>query len=396
MSEAAVSGAIADERFASTPTLAVLLGAAILGPAIFLILPAFVGALADTFGFSEGQLGLLASADLIGMSVAAATGLYWVPRWSWRRVVGGALVVVVLGNLASTLLATFATLISLRVVVGFAGGMIMAIVMSYMARRDDPNRAAAILFICQVSFIVVALASLPPVVAAYGVDAIFVILAALTSVLFLFISRIPVGAPRLDIQVLARGVRRLPGIIVLASMALFFVAQAGLWGFVELMGEDKGISPGEVGAALALSTLISLAGPIYGATVGERFGRKIPLVFSAVVQFIAMAGLIHVDYGFIEFLIILSLYQLGWNLPLSYQFSVMVHTDLTRRLVVLVPSLQGFGIALGPMIMGFGVEAYDYTAVPIIAAAFMVLYCFAILPFSGMSALTGARKESVQ
>ena len=396
MSEAAVSGSMADEHFASTATLAVLLGAAILGPAIFLILPAFVGALADTFGFSEGQLGLLASADLIGMSVAAATGLYWVPRWSWRRVTTGALVVVVLGNLASTLLTTFATLISLRVVVGFAGGMIMAIVMSYMARRDDPNRAAAILFICQVSFIVIALASLPPVVAVHGVDAIFVILAALTSVLFLFISRIPVGAPTLDAQLLSVNASPLPGIIVLASMALFFVTQAGLWGFVELMGEGRGISPGEVGAALALSTLVSLGGPIYGATVGERYGRKIPLVFSALVQFIAMAGLFFLDYGFIEFLVILSLYQLGWNLPLSYQFSVMVHTDLTRRLVVLVPSLQGFGIALGPMIMGFGVEAYGYAAVPIIAALFLVLYCFAILPFSGVSAATRPREEAIQ
>ncbi len=46
------------------------------------------------------------------------------------------------------------------------------------------------------------------------------------------------------------------------------------------------------------------------------------------------------------------------------------------------------------VMLGFGVEAYSYAAVPLIAAAFVTMYCFAILPFTGMPADT--REEPVQ
>jgi predicted MFS family arabinose efflux permease len=367
--------------------LAAVLAVAILGPAVFLILPAFVGALAETFGFSDAQLGLLASADLFGMGVAAATGLYWLRRWPWQRVVRPALLVVVLGNLAATVPDDFSSLVSIRLVVGCAGGMIMAVAMAFFAHREDPNRAMAWLLVGQVTFIVVALSTLPPVVEAYGVDSIFAILALLTGGLLLVVRFIPARAPAGD-AARTQGGRPLVAVLVLVSIAMFFVAQSGLWAFVGLIGENAGLSTSEVATALALSTTISLLGPLYGVVVSERFGCRPPIIVGLACHLVVVVWMSFYSYGFVGFLILLSLFQLGWNLPLSYQFSVLVRRDVSRRLVALVPTFQAMGIAAGPVVLGFAIESSGYGVAPQIAAACLLAYAVLLIPLAGMKSVT--------
>ena len=364
-----------------------MLAVAILGPAVFLILPAFVGALAQTFGFTDAQLGLLASADLFGMGVAAATGLYWLRRWPWQRVVRPALLVVVLGNLAATVPDDFSTLLSIRLVVGCAGGMIMAVAMAFFAHREDPNRAMAWLLVGQVTFIVIALSTLPPVVEAYGVDSIFAILAVLTGALLLVVRFIPTGAPADDAARIQSG-RPLAAVLVLVSIAMFFVAQSGLWAFVGLIGEDAGLSVSEVATALALSTTISLLGPLYGVTVSERFGCRPPIIVGLACHLVVVVWMSFYSYGFVGFLILLSLFQIGWNLPLSYQFAVLVRRDVSRRLVALVPTFQAMGIAAGPVVLGFAIESSGYGVAPQIAATFLLAYAVLLVPLAGMKSVT--------
>lgn len=374
-----------DSRFHSTAALAVVLAAAILGPAVFLILPAFVGALAETFGFTDGQLGVLASADLFGMGIAAATGLYWLHRWPWPRVVRPALLVVVLGNLAATVPDDFSTLLAIRLVVGFAGGLIMAVAMAFFSHRNDPNRAMAWLLVGQVTFIVIALSTLPAVVEAYGVDSIFAILALLTSALLLVVRYIPEGAPAGD-ATRSRGGGTLAGVVVLVAIAMFFVALSGLWAFVGLIGEDAGLSAAEVATALALSTAISLLGPLYGVAVSERFGCRPPIIGGLACHLVVVVWMSFYSYGFFGFLILLSLFQLGWNLPLSYQFAVLVRRDISRRLVALVPTFQAMGIAAGPVVLGFAIESFGYRVAPQVAATFLLAYGVLLVPLAGTKA----------
>jgi len=369
-----------DERFKGTGTLAVMLGIAVLGPAVFLLLPAFIGALADTYQLSDGELGLLGSADLIGLAIAAATGIIWVQKAKWRPVVFASLSIIVLGNVTSSLLTDFWALFSVRLMVGFASGALMAIFMSFAARTPDPNRTAALLIICQVSFMAVAFSLLPFVISEWGVDGIFVALAMLSSVLFLFVRLIPESVAPTVVSTQTYPKWSIKASLVLVSMSLFFIAQSGVWAFIEIIGREAQLTNLEVASALSLSTLFGLAGPLGAFFFGERFGLRMPIAISFFMQAIVLLYMALASYGYVAFLVCLSLFQVFWNLPLSYQFSTMVKNDLSGRLVVMVPTCQALGIALGPILFGLGMYATSAAIVPMIAVGVLVLYAACIIP----------------
>ena len=56
---------------------------------ILSVLPLFVGGFAESHGFNEGQLGILAAADLVGASLACVAIFLYVDQLSWRKNVSG-------------------------------------------------------------------------------------------------------------------------------------------------------------------------------------------------------------------------------------------------------------------------------------------------------------------
>ncbi len=353
-----------------------------IAPAVYLMLPAFVGALAETYGFSESQLGLLASADLTGMAIAAVTALYWRTRWNWRWVVGTALAWVVVGNLLSTGLSQFGPLVALRLLVGFGGGMAVAPCLAFLTYTRDPDRVAAALAFFQIVFMVVSFAVAPAVVGAWGVNGVFLCLAGLTALLIPMVRMVPAGPPGEGQRVGTRPSfrRYVPGLVVLVSLGLFQLAQAGVWAFVKLMGEAGGLSGARVAAALSVTALISLSGPLAAGIVGDRFGRFLPLALSVAMQAAVLTAFGLGGLGFPAFVACIAVFQVFWGLSVPYQYGVMVQVDDTKRLMVLAPTFQATGVALGPALVGFGIHAVGYVAVSLIAGVALLLHAALILP----------------
>ncbi len=372
-------------RPSSIATMVVLMA---VGPAVYLLLPAFVGAIAETYGFTKGQLGLLASADVAGMAVAAVTAFYWRTRWSWRWVLSLSLAWVVIGNLLNTGVAGFGPMLTLRLLVGLGGGLVVAACLAFLSYTRDTDRVAAMMIIGQILFIVVFIPTAQKVFGAWGIDGIFVGLALITAVMIPFTVLFPVGPPEGDETATVRFSFRqyIPGLVVLVALGLFQATQAGVWAFAELLGKAEDISAARVATVLSLTALISLIGPLVVAIIGDRYGRFLPIAAAVVLQLGIIIPLGLGGYGFVAFFIYMAIFQLCWVTSVSYQYGVLAQVDVTKQLMVLSPTFQAVGVALGPALVGLGIGAMGYLAVAVIPGLVIVLFAALILPFAGRPA----------
>ena len=93
-----------------------------------MIMPVYVGALADSYGFDNRQLGWLTSSELSGQAVAILIALYWIRRLSWRVIMlWSSLALMVCNLLSISADGAYALLLLLRCLAGFAVGSILAI-----------------------------------------------------------------------------------------------------------------------------------------------------------------------------------------------------------------------------------------------------------------------------
>ena len=79
---------------------AVILGFA--GTGVAMGMPLLVGSIADSLGFSEQQLGWLASSDMGGLFIGSVLTAFLVTRVNRRTLATAGLVLVVLSNFLST------------------------------------------------------------------------------------------------------------------------------------------------------------------------------------------------------------------------------------------------------------------------------------------------------
>lgn len=386
-------------EISSTSSLIFVIGLAILGPIVFLLLPVVLGALYNELGLGESQLGLLATVELLGIAVAATTGLYWAARWNWRTVARISIAVLVVGNIVTSAVladASFNQLLAIRFSLGLAGGALMAIMYSYLAHRDDTERAAGFLVSAQTGIQVAGFYLLPAIIALpllggifLGAKGIFAVFAVFAAVLLVASGSLPIG-PSVEVeaeeQEALENEKRAPAVIVLVSFLLFFAAQSAVWGFLELFGADSGMDSADTILAIILSTGVAALSPLVAGFYGNRFGQFKPLVVAGVMQFAGLAMLLFMKTDFLSLAISLSVFQIGWVMALPYHLGVLTDVDPSHRLIVLTSPASAVGIALGPVFGGVFIELFGYSALFIASGVVLALYLACILPFAGNTA----------
>ena len=90
-----------------TVRIAAALFVFVMGSISFPLLPMVVGAVTDHLDFSPRQVGLIASADMFGMFLAAIAAIYWIRRADWTRLAIGLALCLCLCHAASALLQQF-------------------------------------------------------------------------------------------------------------------------------------------------------------------------------------------------------------------------------------------------------------------------------------------------
>lgn len=366
----------------SSPTaIAATIVVIVAGGGVFLILPVFVGALVDSGGLGNAQAGAVAAADLAGIFAASIAALVWIRRADWRRVALFSLGFMIAGNIVCLFIQDFAPLLVLRGVIGLAAGNLMAIGMAHLARVNNTDRAFALAIAAQVSFSTAALWLLPGAVQSWGLSGLFGLLILLSALGLLAATQLVRGAETRTREHSGKAAGSAHVFVALAANTLFFIAQSGVWAYLERIAAGAGLAPEVVGRTLALSVSLALAGPIAASLIANRYGRALPLTVVVAGQLTAL-WMLQGPITAAVFLIAATAFQIFWNFAIPYLVAIVAALDRAHRHIVLVTPFQAAGIAAGPALAGYLAGQGGLAPVTWLGGAAVVASAVLLLPYA--------------
>lgn len=327
----------------------------VIGSIVFLLLPMLIGAFSDNLSLSAAQVGLLGSADMTGMFIAAVVATGWIRSYNWRVIAALACGLLIVCHILSGFVQSFIPLFLIRVIAGFAGGSLMSIALTSLGDTRQPDRFFALFIAGQLTLGGLGLWLFPGFLAQFGLGGVFSALAVVVLGASLFIPFIPQQGRKIETAVISPTKERaknhavLPGLMALLACFIFNLGIMAVWAYLERMGNAAGLEASFIGSTLAVSLAGALVGALLAAAIGDRFGRVIPLIITVLVQVIALlllSGSLSPD----TFLAGVMLFAFAWNFPVPYQLAITVSMDVSGRLVVLFLSAVKLGYAAAPVI----------------------------------------------
>jgi predicted MFS family arabinose efflux permease len=321
--------------------------------AMFLILPSFVGAIGDVLHLSAQRTGLLGSADLAGIAAATATAPWWLRRVSWRRTIGLNLGLFLLLNALCFGVTAFPWLLLLRALAGVTAGAAFAVSLAGIVDTRRVDRNTGLMVCMQVVFAALGVYAVDVVPIAWRLDAVYAyILAWLIPTLVLCWWRFPEdpgdrpqGGP-LDWRELAG-----PGTAAVLGAGFYFLMIGAVWGYLEGVAREAGLSLEQTGEALSMGLVVSLLGSAAATIVGVRFGRVVPLILTAVFQIGSLFLLTRLGaYAnpVLAFYVINAVFQIFWSYVIAYFIIIFNDVDASGRFVALYGTAGHLALAAGP------------------------------------------------
>jgi predicted MFS family arabinose efflux permease len=379
----------ADAWVRGTPAIVAALALSVTGVLMFKVLPLLVGAAADQFHLGPRELGLLASSDLVGITIASLLAPLWVRRVDWRKAGLLALAIVAAGNVASAFAPSLTVLLGLRVFTGLGEGMASGLALVILSDTRHPDRAFALAVAAPILVGLLAFQAMPPLAQAWGYDGVVLALAGLAVAFALLMPALPArgrpvparnggrdATPGTSAAPPSRATGPLVAIALLAAL-LYHVGLGAVWAFVERMGVAAGFAPASIGATLGIAVLFGFAGASLAAVAGARFGRLWPIALAVVGQCAALL-LLREPMTHVGFAVAACAFQFLWLLSVPYQLGIIAQADTGGRLFVLALAFQAGGVAVGPVLGGLLLDGDGFGPVRVLTAvtllASLVLY----------------------
>jgi DHA1 family inner membrane transport protein len=346
--------------------LIALLLVATVTEAMFMLLPSFVGALGDVLHLSASRTGLLGSADLAGIAVATGTAPWWLRRVPWRGTVLISLTAFLVINLVCLDVGAFWPLLVLRVLAGLAAGVAYPIALAGVLDTARADRNTGLMVSLQVIFGAVGVFAIDAVRMDWRLDAFYFFLAAwLLAVLIISARWYPDNPgdrpPSGPIAWRALAGR---GALVTMGTGLYFLMIGAVWGYLEGIAREAGLSLEQTGTALSSGLVVSLLGSGAATWLGLRFGRARPLIASAVVQVASLALLTRLSHyadPVAAFFVINSVFQIVWSYVIAYFIIIFNDVDSSGRFVAVYGTASHLTLAVGPYVGALLIVNHHYT-----------------------------------
>jgi predicted MFS family arabinose efflux permease len=332
--------------------------------------PQLLSPIMSHFGRSEEDVGWMYGAEVFAYAMTALMAAGPLGRLSRIRVamLGGAILVaanLVSGLVASGLSDSFELLQFSRVMAGVGGGLLGASGTAAAAGARNPQRVFAIVTFTSFMLIAAEPPLLPFVLIPFGAKGGFFALAGTTALAMpLFVWLLP---PRRDDgeekSSVWAGLLSAPNrkIALFAMLALFIyeAGQGAVFMFIAEIGERSQLGEQAVGNALGATALAGLAGAVFAAWLGGRFGTRWPIVIGIGGNVLAAAGLALVVSA-APYVVLNLVWNLAYYFVVPYLLGVMAELDDRGRWVVAVDAVWWLGDAAAPAAGGMIVERSGY------------------------------------
>ncbi|MCU0988157.1 MAG: MFS transporter [Xanthomonadales bacterium] len=336
------------------------------------IMPAIVNGLIEALHFSNQQAGSVASANIYGAAFGALLIVPFVRRMNWQPVALGFLLALVAIDLASLAVAHPTTLVVVRFLHGFVGGMLVGTGFSVMARTEQPDRSFGMLLVVQYGLGGLGVMLIPGLVPAFGTAILFLSLVAFTLVTLVMLAFLP--EYRVDEQESRARAAAHAGV----RLFLFQAANMGLYAYIIGLGEHYGLRLPFITGTLGVAAWLGLAGAGLVVVLSDRLGYLKSLAAGIALTAIGTAALYYSDVPWI-WVAANCLVGITWAYTIAYLLGLMSRYDTTGQMAALGGFASKMGLASGPAVAALLLGEDDYARVIGVAVVVLVASLLAIV-----------------
>jgi len=343
--------------------------------------PIFIGLLVERLALSLAQQSAVMSAEMCGSILGTLACMPLMRRCSVRRVALVAALALLGGNLLTSQVERLESLVALRLVCGVGSGVLYAYAIYGLGCLRNPDRSYGVLLFLQTGLFALVAAMLPMIAGRLGFGWAIGYLAAWFIPVCLACFCLPRAAlgPTLEGAALQGERLTLAGVLSLIGMVLLQLSIYSLWGFVEGVGRDAGVTAVDIGGALSIGLLGGLPGAALPSLLGERLGRAPMILCGSLLVLLAILMLATRIHSAVDLCLAVFLMNVGWNLALSYYMSSIVSHDPTGKLTRLIGAVQVISGAAAPTLLMLFMGAGGRQTIFLLSAGAIVLGCLAVL-----------------
>lgn len=357
------------------------------GYSVIVGIPIMTSAWVAGLGFTEVQVGRLASVDIGGSAVGALFTVLIIAKVDRKLIAIAATIASVASNAFCLWTTDYEHTLILRSIAGIAGGVYLAVAVATLSANSKPERVFTLMLFMFVFTQAIQLA----LFTRFSIFEIYWALIALYVVGLPFMFWLP-SRPETAAIVVEADVEdanhhqqhisaKLPLYIPIACLLAIlatYINTSAYWTYISLAGEDAGVDPSLVSNGLVWGSLVGIISCVIAAVMSNRFGLSRPLIFFLALMMMSV-GLL--TFGVTDLTIMISLLTFNslWILTDIYQMSAISRLDHSGRFPSLLIVSQGVGQAIGPNLgawfleLGWGYQAI-FTMCVVFCGVSMLIY----------------------
>ena len=338
------------------------------GSLVFNAFPLFLSATADQYGLNLEQIGWLASIYLIGFAAITLVAPIWMNLSDWRisGIVSGVLMV---GAVISWGFTDNVTLVyAAYCILGAGAGMVFTIGLTILARARDPESAFGVKLMWEMGLAGLVMFLMTKwIIASFGFTGFVIGTAVAYIACMAVVIKLPDNFLKrergLDEErAVIERINPLPAWIAIVALFIQFAAFSALWGFMEAIGDTRGLSNETIGTILTFSIVAGFAGASLAAWLGNRYGHIWPLNAGLVFAIVAVVLLAY-ERGTAAYVFSACVINGMLQYTIAYQMGLVAHNDYSGRIGVMIPFILASSASVGPPIAGTIAEAQGFTLV---------------------------------
>jgi len=350
----------------------------VVGPAVFIVQPGLVQAFVTYLGFSEQQAGAVAAIEMWGIALTTVVMTALAGRIRYHFILRAALVIMIVGNLLSSVLHSFEVFSIARLAVGIGSGALISLGFIIIGKSSNPDRNFGHLVMWVLLFGAVILALMPTILNFFGIGGMLTVFTVMYLIAIPFVGRLPQSISR-SVTPKSTDVVRITGLnkaLSIVGVLIFFTGVGVIWTYLALIGSQTGASEQSVAFALTGSQIIGAGGALSAAMIGNGFGRFKQTLLALTLCIVSLAALFG-HQGFVLYIFAVCLFNFSYNFFHPFSYALLALFDSSAEIIKFAVAAQMLGLAIGPSIAAMVVSNAGYDNVVLVSAALFALTLFA-------------------